>query len=197
MKLAEIASRDVPCVAPGMSLREAGLRLRRAHANGAPVVSGGRVVGVLSMADLAGGSPGREDAASGRENAGSRRPDAGAGVRNPVPPPTYYTDYWTGRPEERETGSASASTFGESSGASSAPGVVDDEWWTGHTVAEVMARTILALPPDTDVAVAADYMMGADVARLLVLEDGRLLGVVTAPDMVRAMSGIRRRGRPR
>jgi CBS domain-containing protein len=56
------------------------------------------------------------------------------------------------------------------------------------TVADVMTWGVYALPPASDVAAAAECMRSADVHRMLVIEDGRLLGIVTTMDLVDAVA---------
>jgi CBS domain-containing protein len=57
-----------------------------------------------------------------------------------------------------------------------------------HTVAEVMTRTIVSLPPGTPVQVAADRMRRAAVHRVLVMHGDRLLGIVTTKDIANAVA---------
>ena len=44
------------------------------------------------------------------------------------------------------------------------------------------------VPPDAEVPKAADYMKRAGIHRLLVMENGKLLGIVSAMDVVRAVA---------
>lgn len=53
---------------------------------------------------------------------------------------------------------------------------------------EVMSRTALALGPATDVRQAARFMLKAGVHRILVLEDGRLVGLVSTTDIMKAVA---------
>ena len=52
LTLANIMTTDVATVAPETSLRDAAALLVSRHVSGAPVVSGGRVVGVITSSDL-------------------------------------------------------------------------------------------------------------------------------------------------
>lgn len=56
-----------------------------------------------------------------------------------------------------------------------------------HTVVEVMSRRMAAVGPETAVQAAARLMTGLQIHRLLVLEQGKLLGVLSASDIVRAV----------
>jgi CBS domain-containing protein len=57
-----------------------------------------------------------------------------------------------------------------------------------HTVAEVMTRTVVSLPPSTPVQVAADLMRTVGVHRVLVMQGDRLLGIVTTKDIANAVA---------
>jgi CBS domain-containing protein len=59
-----------------------------------------------------------------------------------------------------------------------------------------MNRAVCAVGPDDDIAEAAGRMMRAGVHRLLVLDGPRLLGIVTATDIVRAVADHRLTPRP-
>lgn len=52
LKLRDIMTRDVVTAAPDMTIREAMELLSERHVSGAPVVDGGKVVGVFSASDL-------------------------------------------------------------------------------------------------------------------------------------------------
>jgi predicted transcriptional regulator len=61
-------------------------------------------------------------------------------------------------------------------------------------VREVMTPEILAVEPDAPIERAIQLMAFEGVHRLLVLESGRLAGIVTAMDVMRALAGFPRRG---
>ena len=52
LKLKDIMTRDVVSAAPDMTIRDAMELLSERHVSGAPVVDGGKVVGVFSASDL-------------------------------------------------------------------------------------------------------------------------------------------------
>lgn len=58
----------------------------------------------------------------------------------------------------------------------------------GTAVREIMTRTPFTITPDTDVRSAARQMLYADVHRLFVTEDTRIVGVVSTTDIVRAVA---------
>jgi Zn-dependent protease/CBS domain-containing protein len=59
--------------------------------------------------------------------------------------------------------------------------------WDLHTVEEVMRRDVraISIPPDTDALQALGKMQKTGSSRLLVTEDGRLLGIVSLRDLLR------------
>lgn len=59
-------------------------------------------------------------------------------------------------------------------------------------IAEVMNKFVYTIPPTTDVSEAARYMMERGVSSLLVVEDERLIGIVTERDI---LYGILTRGK--
>ncbi|HWB41797.1 MAG TPA: CBS domain-containing protein [Gemmatimonadales bacterium] len=58
----------------------------------------------------------------------------------------------------------------------------------GTAVREIMTRRPYTVTPETDVREAARQMLYADVHRLFVTEDGRIVGVVSTTDIVRAVA---------
>lgn len=55
-------------------------------------------------------------------------------------------------------------------------------------VADVMIRDVKSLPPSCAVRTAAMYMVGANIHRVLVMEYGHLLGMVTTTDIAAAVA---------
>lgn len=51
------------------------------------------------------------------------------------------------------------------------------------TVDQIHAETFLSADPSTPITVAVQKMLNANVRRLVILEDGRLVGVVTQTDL--------------
>jgi len=121
LKVRDIMTRNVLTLSPAATLREAMALLASHHVSGAPVVSGGKLVGVVTTTDLL---------ASLERNA---------------------------------------------------PGE--------HDVSEVMYRApLVTLPADAAVDAAADLMKNLDIHRVLVTENDRLVGVVSALDVARAVA---------
>jgi len=174
--VSRIMTSEVATVSPDMTLREAIEVLEGRGVTGAPVVRGTDVVGVLSTTDfmdVEATSPPlpsfREEQSDWEEAAEEKEWDEGES------PPIFFVELW--RESETDTTERMAETEGP-------------EWdfLADHTVAEVMSRKLLSVSPDEDVRVAARRMQDADVHRLLVLDGRRLVGVVSASDIVRAVA---------
>jgi CBS domain-containing protein len=68
---------------------------------------------------------------------------------------------------------------------------VDSPEWdllSERTVAEAMSRAIVSASPSDELATAAHRMEGANIHRLLVMDRGRLVGIVTTSDVTRAVA---------
>lgn len=63
-------------------------------------------------------------------------------------------------------------------------------------VKDIMTRDVVSVPPEMDAAQALMLMTGRNIGRLLVIDQGRLVGVVTKKDFLRAVDIMmaRRRG---
>lgn len=58
-----------------------------------------------------------------------------------------------------------------------------------HTLVEdIMNRTPISIGPDAGLREAAQHMLYAEVHRLFVQQDGRLVGVISQTDLVRALA---------
>ena len=60
----------------------------------------------------------------------------------------------------------------------------------GLRAEHVMSRTIVSVSPDADAAEVADVLDRHQIKRAPVLEDGRLVGLITRSDLVRALAGL-------
>jgi CBS domain-containing protein len=58
-----------------------------------------------------------------------------------------------------------------------------------HTVSEVMTQSFISIGSTATVGQAADLMQTAGVHRLLVVDDGVLMGLVSTMDLAKAMAG--------
>jgi CBS domain-containing protein len=175
--LSEVMSRAVITLDPEDSLRTAMGVLMGSGISGAPVVGDGMVVGVLSSTDIL-------DFASNPPPAPERQESDGEGWElaegwedgdEEAMPPAYFAVLWAGRKGQVPT---------------HMEGVMPEWDLLGdYTVAEIMTRRVLALPPAATLGEAAALMVRADVHRLLVMEDDELCGVVSSMDVMRAFAG--------
>lgn len=168
-KLSEIMSTDVVTVSPQTSLRELVGVLRDEKVSGVPVVSGGRVVGVVSATDLLDFEfeqpPEEVPAWEGVERAAE---DEAGGA------PGYYAGGW-------DTSMDVLARIHRQE---------EPEWdrLMEHAVSEVMTPVIYSLPPYEDIRSVASYMVRQDIHRVLVLEGDELIGIASAMDLVRAVA---------
>lgn len=177
LALRDIMTRDVVTVSPDLSLRDALELLTSRHITGAPVLARGRVVGVVSLTDLAefmsltpGESPARREqaVADAFEEPVEWLPDE-------EPPSAYFAHIW------EDSGAEVIERFETTSGPE---GSALDE----HTVAEAMNRTILSMPPGTPVEDAAAMMQRSGTHRVLVMDGRKLVGVVSTKDVSNAVA---------
>lgn len=175
--LRDVMTGDVLTLEPATSLRDARSALTRAGVSGAPVLAEGRLVGVVSATDLL--SFDAESEPPPREARGQSGwgdwPETMEWKEGDDPPSAYFVDYW---------GDAGADVLARAERPDEAEWDVLEE----HTVEEVMSRGALALSPDTPLERAARRMTEADVHRVLVVEDGTLLGMVSTWNVVRALA---------
>lgn len=183
LRLRDIMTTDLLTVSPEQTLRDAMELLTTRHVSGAPVMAGGKVVGVVSLTDLAAFAasvPGvptvRPDQEEPEERETEEEPSEW--VDGVEPPSAFFTAQWA------DVGADVSERFAEVEGP---------EWnvLEEHTVSEVMTRHLQALPPDTQVDRAADFMRTAGVHRVLVMEGESLLGLVSTRDIANAVADHR------
>jgi CBS domain-containing protein len=172
--LQDIMTRDVVTISAEATLREAIETLRGENVTGAPVVKGSDVVGVVSVADIL-------DFEVETPAVPAERPSQvewGGLEEKPIDEENdraeYYNVFWD------DVGTEVAERFAHD---------VGPEWdlLSEHVVAEVMTQSVFALPPDTELPAAADFMTRRGIHRVLVMEGKQLHGVVAASDFVRAV----------
>jgi CBS domain-containing protein len=178
IKVRDLMTADVVALTPDLNLRRAIEALADRGIGGAPVVQGREVVGVLSASDILefeSVTPGvpserREFAEVGELEAEGEPPPEGEEA-----PGAYFTEFWS---------DAGAETV-ERIEATESP-----EWdFLGeHTVGEAMSRVVRKVRPDESVQVAARRMVADRIHRLVVLENGRLAGVISSFDIMRAVA---------
>lgn len=176
LALRDIMTRDVVTVSPELSLRDAMALLASRHISGAPVVSSGQVVGVVSLTDLV-------EYAAAIPGVPTERPEAPADpLDDPVewlpdedPPGAYFAQLW------EDSGAEVTERLSSTSGP---------EWnaLEEHTVAEAMNRRIVSLPGATPVEDAAELMQRKGIHRVIVMEGPKLVGVVSTKDVSDAVA---------
>jgi CBS domain-containing protein len=142
MRVEDVMTVDVVTVKPETSLKDMARGLSRSRISGMPVVDDdGRVIGVISEADLL-----------AKEQS---EPDQRAGTIARL----------VKRDEGEEPSRLDATTVGE---AMTTPAIIIEAHWP--------------------VAIAADQMLERGINRLPVVQQGRLVGIVTRADLVRAFA---------
>src|SRR5689334_9435940 len=175
LKLSEIMTRDVVTVTSQTTLREAVELFTQEHISGAPVLSGHDVVGVVSASDIlefAASMPERFNEPSDNFSWSETSSEDDVERADAIPG-SYYTNLFAGE------GSDVADRVGGPSEAS----VLDT-----RTVDEVMTRNAIALSPHDSVLAAADVMRAHSIHRVLVVDDGKLVGIVSTLDLARAVA---------
>ena len=172
LTLSQIMTRDVVTVTPEMTLRDAVELFTAKHISGAPVLSGHVVVGVVSATDIL------EFAASIPEPS-NRQPDISSWSEdeNEVEHAdailgSYYLDLFAGDDDDV-------------AGRIGAPAEVDV--LDAHTVDEVMTHNAIALSPNDSVLSAANVMRGHAIHRVLVVDQGKLVGILSTLDLARVV----------
>lgn len=175
-KVRDLMSVEVITVSPDLSLRDTVGIFDDRHITGAPVVSNGQVMGVISVSDLMSfeaatpGVPREQAQQQDWELEAPAEWDTGTEA-----PGAFFSEWWA------DAGADVAERFREN---------LAPEWdvLSEHTVAEAMNRAVCSTGPDAEVADAASYMLRAGVHRLLVTEDSELVGIITTTDIVRAVA---------
>lgn len=188
----DLMTRDVVTVDPQATLREAVEALNSRHVSGAPVTAGDRLVGVLSASDVLAfeaETPGVPTERPALELEEWEEP--AEWVEGEEAPASFFNDQWS------DAGADVLERFAE---------VAGPEWdyLAEHTVAEAMTPVLCSVASFVDIYTAAEYMIRAGVHRLIVMDEGRLVGILSSLDIVRAVaqqrlvaSGPERRAKPR
>lgn len=184
LRLREIMSTDVVTVTPETTIREAMEVLARRHMSGAPVVSGEKLVGIVTANDLMAFSAAIPGVPTERETRDEWIELAQPSVADEVeaeaePSSAYFADLW------EDAGADVAERFAD---------IASPEWnaLEEHDVSEVMTHAPLStLSPDDEAEAAADLMRRNAIHRVLVTEGDRLVGVVSSLDIARAAADHR------
>lgn len=180
LKVRDVMTKAVATVPADASLRTAMELLISRHISGAPVESGGSIVGVVSMTDLLGFAASQTETPAEASAEAEWRDGSVPSLDEDAEPAaepsaTYFTELWA----DSEADVPARMNVYERKGSS----VLDE-----HTVDEVMTRTLQAVTPTEDLVAAAALMKRAGVHRVLVMEGRRLAGIVSASDVVRALA---------
>jgi CBS domain-containing protein len=178
LRLRDIMTTDVLSVTPNTSVREVMELLARRHVSGAPVVAGGRIVGVVTTTDLM-------IFASALSGVPTQRDIDGSWSETDT---TLADD----AEHERECTGAFFAELWDDAGADATERManVDGPEWNAleeHDVSEAMTRApLVTMSPDAEASDAAALMSERGIHRVLVTEHGHLVGIVSALDIAGA-----------
>ena len=175
-KVRDLMSTDVVTVAPDLTLRNVAELFATRHIGGAPVMAGSRVVGVVSLNDILSfeaSTPVVPGAEPDRPEWELEPPEEWR--EGEEAPAAYFSDLWPDAGADvlerfEQTGTPEWDLLGE------------------HTVGEVMSRRVVAIDPEKSVQAAARLMAALQIHRVLVLEQGKLVGLLSSMDLVRAVA---------
>lgn len=183
LRVRDIMTTSVVSVTPEMSVRDAIELLSTRHLSGAPVVSGGRIVGVVSatdlmefLAQLPGVPTMRPDQGGGDEDLDVTAEEADA---DSAWQSAYFADLWD------DVGADTAARFESNA---------NPEWdvLAEHEISEVMTRAPLHTVLADDPAESAAHVMESEkIHRVLVVSDDHLVGIVSSMDITRAAADHR------
>ena len=186
LRVSDIMTRDVLTLEGEASLREAMELLSTKHLSGIPILAGERVTGIISLSDIIGFL-----IAVPETEAGEHVDTLVESLEEPD--------------EEEEDEELRAVSMDEDvwSEWSESPSMRADENPSGseslldqHTVEEAMNREVISVRSSESVRSAATIMAERGIHRVLVIDKGRLEGIVSALDIARAVSNPAG-GRPR
>jgi CBS domain-containing protein len=164
----DIMQSAVVTVSPDTSVRELLRTLVANQISGVPVVSeAGEILGVVSTTDVI--RLGSQEAEVPRESL-SWEPLAVPGEdfeEDSAAPYFLLSEDWS-FPTESETDAISESLFG------------------GFSVADIMTPAAFTVGPRDTVSAVAKFLLQGRIHRALVVEEGRLKGIVTAFDLLKA-----------
>jgi CBS domain-containing protein len=172
----DIMTTEPVVVSEDLSLRDCVELLAHEHLGGVPVMTRGRVVGVITLSDIATFLSSLAPVPRDTEEAfWDEEPPPGTVEGEDEAVGAYFQDLWADAGADlveraHATGSPEWDVLGE------------------HTVGEAMTRQLWTIDPDRTIEEAAQEMRQADVHRLLVLREGRLFGIVTTTDVTRAVA---------
>lgn len=178
LRLSEIMTKDLITVPAEMSVRDAMSLFATRHITGAPVVSQGKVVGIVSLTDLAelaASTPGVPTGQPEKQDDWVEWDQEPEGPEGAEPPSEFFSSLWDDAGAE----------------VSERMRVTDGPEWSSlddTTVAEAMTRQVCSLSPATSVAHAAGFMRRIGIHRVLVMDGDQLVGLVSTSDIADAVA---------
>ena len=172
-----IMTRNPLSFTPETTIREAMETLCAEHVSGAPVVSGQRVVGVVSITDLLSFLVTTRD---GEEES-----------------PSPFTAAWEEREEEAEDESIQERTRDSEildDWAEKTDGLLDETQpgsralLDQHVLEEVMTTDVVSVPSRANIKAAAALMQKHGIHRVLVIDGNMLKGIVSSLDVAGALT---------
>lgn len=186
----DLMQRDVVTVGPEVTVRELTRILSEGGISGVPVVTdAGEVLGVVSTSDVVRLASEEREAGMTLTGLGQWSPMSLAAMEteaedfdgNGYPPDGYEAD---------ESDALSAFFLPEDSpimapdwSRSPDAGPMDE-----MTVSDIMTPVAFSLPAGADVRELSNFLVRGRIHRAVVVEDGRLQGIVTTMDVLRALS---------
>jgi CBS domain-containing protein len=172
VKVKEIMSTDVATVPPDMSVRELARFLDERGIGGAPVCDvSGKVLGVVTVSDLV------------RLAAEQQDPPDGLGEGTVEYPPEEVED----EGEEASWYYFMAGEAPELYGRVTTGAL--EEAFDQFTVRDIMTRAVFSVRPESTLEQLARFLLRARIHRALVMDRGKLVGIVTTFDVLRAVAG--------
>ncbi len=166
-----IMQTDVVTVLPETSVRELLRRMVDAQISGLPVVSEkGEILGVVSTTDVI------------RLGAEASEVPPGRLTWEPLALPGEEYDEDSAAPFFLVSEDWSYPTEGQER-------AIQEGIFDGFSVADIMTPAAFAVHPKDSVEEVAKFLLRGRIHRALVVEKGRLLGIVTALDLLRALVG--------
>jgi CBS domain-containing protein len=176
LTMSDIMSRDVIAVEPENTLREVIELLITRGITGAPVISAGHVMGVISRADIV-------DFLASTPPVPSLRPQLAEwgeieSDREETPDEEscdYFRGFW------QDSSADLVERFDEPDGP---------EWdlLAEYTASSVMTRALETLSSDASLTEAAGRLIERGIHRILIVDNGELCGIVSATDLIRVMA---------
>jgi CBS domain-containing protein len=183
LRVRDLMKRELLTVQRGETLREA---MVTAGVGGAPVQEQTRLVGVLSVRDIL---------SFHLEEPGvpTYRPEASGDNEEPVQESADEDELLEQEVEESDAMATWFHDLWDDVGAdvhTRMQNPESPEWdiLDDHTVDEVMTRKVMTVEPDTPVRNAAKKMTKEHIHRLVVVENGAAVGILTTSDLVKAVA---------